>query len=369
MTYAASPAAAELRPLFDGPRGEEWRRIGCNQTGAADAGSAACPEILSGWFMWALREAVAFAGHAGSAADARTFYDRLADEIDVACARVVIPCGPPRATLMPPFRWHYLADAAAAGLQVAGLLTRFGGGDIGPAPSAGPRVPLLNFADVVGPISPPAARTRILDGWIGGPAAAPELRVRGAAPSNTSIETAAPDGRPAPPGVARHFTILTDCASDCELVVSIAGRPEVAIAFDRLAAGDVPIGADARLVLEFAKDWDPARATTLRRTGVVRVARAIAWTYAHAAPALTALGAAGLALALLRRRETPPDAVLLTLALASLVAVAGRVALLAYIEATSLPAANMLYAAPASPFVILFAVLGCVLGWRAFRPC
>lgn len=80
--YAASPAAAELRPFLDGPLGETWRSVGCDRTAAAE-----CPEILSGWFMWALRDAVAQAGHAGSGAAAAAFHTRLADEIDAACAQ------------------------------------------------------------------------------------------------------------------------------------------------------------------------------------------------------------------------------------------------------------------------------------------
>jgi hypothetical protein len=53
---------------------------------------------------------------------------------------------------------------------------------------------------------------------------------------------------------------------------------------------------------------------------------------------------------------------LLVFVLASGVAVLSRIAALAYIEVSSFPAINLLYAAPASPFVIVFAVMGTYVG-------
>ncbi len=94
--YAVSPAARELQPFLDGEAAELWRRAGCEQTA-----TAFCPEILSGWFMWALRDAVAFAGHYRNATQASAYYRRLAHEINAACARGEIPCGPPNASLVP----------------------------------------------------------------------------------------------------------------------------------------------------------------------------------------------------------------------------------------------------------------------------
>ena len=72
--YDASPAARELAPAFEGPNGAGWRRAGCEQMWIP---AESCPEILSGWFMWALRDAVALAGHYRSAAAAADFYGRL----------------------------------------------------------------------------------------------------------------------------------------------------------------------------------------------------------------------------------------------------------------------------------------------------
>lgn len=60
--------------------------------------------------MWALRDAVAFAGHGRSAREALDFYQRLADEINAACDRGDLPAGPPRATMFPPWQSRYTGD-------------------------------------------------------------------------------------------------------------------------------------------------------------------------------------------------------------------------------------------------------------------
>jgi hypothetical protein len=50
----------------------------------------------------------------------------------------------------------------------------------------------------------------------------------------------------------------------------------------------------------------------------------------------------------------------MALATGSAVAVLSRIALLAYLDVTAIPSANTLYASPATPFMILFAVTGCL---------
>jgi hypothetical protein len=94
----------------------------------------------------------------------------------------------------------------------------------------------------------------------------------------------------------------------------------------------------------------------------VKIATILASGYAIAFPALAIFGAAGLLLATLFQRQRPIPASLLALGLGSFVAVFSRIAMLAYIDATSFPAATVLYTSPASPFVIMFTVLGIYAG-------
>ena len=153
--YAFSPAARELQPHFEGSTGESWRYAGCTQTATAQ-----CPEILSGWFMWALRDAVEKAGHYRSAPEAQSFYLRLASEINSACDQHPGECLPQRQSMVPPWRGHYVMDAARASGQVFGSLATMGGAPVGIGASRGAPRELALFALVtnnsLAPLEPSA---------------------------------------------------------------------------------------------------------------------------------------------------------------------------------------------------------------------
>lgn len=119
--YAMSAAARELQPFFEGAGGESWRSIGCAQTSTIP-----CTEILSGWFMWALRDAVASAGHYQSARAARNFYRRLAAEIDAGCRMRPGDCLPARATMLPPWHEGYTQDSLKAAWAIFQTLSTLG---------------------------------------------------------------------------------------------------------------------------------------------------------------------------------------------------------------------------------------------------
>ena len=86
LAYRASPAARELRTWLEGSLGDGWAKASCQFVNVCTG------EIAGGWFMWALRDSAALAGHYTSGPDARAFYKRVASEIDGACDRGDIPC-------------------------------------------------------------------------------------------------------------------------------------------------------------------------------------------------------------------------------------------------------------------------------------
>lgn len=150
--YEMSAAARELRPYFEGSGGEGWRRAGCEQTQTSP-----CPEILSGWFMWAVRSAVAKAGHYGSAKEARAFYRRLASEIDEGCRLRPGDCLPERATMVPPWRQGYAEQALKASMAVFWTLATLDQGALKPYRSLGSPLHLKLFEVVTnGPLAPVA---------------------------------------------------------------------------------------------------------------------------------------------------------------------------------------------------------------------
>jgi hypothetical protein len=130
--YSVSPAARELQPFFEGAGGAAWRQVSCEQMGRTQ-----CPEILAGWFMWALRQSVTVAGHYRSATEAQEFYRRLAREINEACERKAIACRGYRATMIPPWHSSYFEQTLESARKVYSTLVTLGDLDPKANPSVG----------------------------------------------------------------------------------------------------------------------------------------------------------------------------------------------------------------------------------------
>ena len=360
--YAVSPAAAELRPFLDGDEGEGWRRVGCEQMQLA---AAACPEILSGWFMWALRDAATAAGHGGSARSARVFYRQVADQIDAACDDGRLRCLPARATLAPPFRWQYLSDTLRTARTVAGIVLTLGGGNVAAAHSSGNPEALAAFRDIVGPIAPEdeATRRRIV-GWAAAQGDLPDVAIRSGpgVVHPTITQRNAADVVNAFPGYsAMRFELVADCgAVGCALVVAPQGAAPLAIPLATVATGTWVNTPAVKLYVESSSTFDPWRITRIRQGAQVRLATVLGAAYRLAMPFAFGLAALGLAAAVLLRRSLP--AALYALSLASMTAILCRILILSYLDATSIPSANSLYASPASPFVIVFTAIGLYAG-------
>ncbi|WP_424139397.1 hypothetical protein [Roseomonas chloroacetimidivorans] len=366
--YAVSPAARELEPYFEGAGGEGWRRVGCTQSQMPSA--AECPEILAGWFMWALRDAVTAAGHGRSAVAARDFYLRLATEIDEACDSGRLDCLPRRATLAPPFRAEYLRYAASAAVTLLERLFTMREGPVGSAPSIGPRSAIQAFADAVGPVFPPDGPQRRLQGWVGATAGRPDISLRGPEGIMVSATVARWGGDyirgtyPDMNGLA--FALETSCPpSQCEIVVEVENGSLVSIPWDSVRQGMILDTGAVRIYGDLVTSLDTDLMGSRRRAVQTQIAAAIGAGYAVAFPVLGGLGGIGLLLALVRHRGRPVPLCLLALVLGCGAAFSARLALLAYLDATSIPSANLLYISPALPFAIIFSVLGTWLGLRA----
>lgn len=137
--YEVSPAFAELQPYLEGEIGLKW----------ADQENFPPHEIQirGGWFMWALRDAVAAAGHARSAAEALNFYQRIADEVNHACDAGSVAAGPPRSGFLPQFDRALLPDLVASAREFAGFFIRFHGFTARTPPSTGDYAELRPFRD------------------------------------------------------------------------------------------------------------------------------------------------------------------------------------------------------------------------------
>jgi hypothetical protein len=95
--YEVSPAFAELRPhLEDGGVAAKWMNH--------DLHPETEGQYLSGWFMWAFRDAVAASGHGATPQGFIDFCGRLADEVNRACDEGRIESTGSRSGFLS--RWH-----------------------------------------------------------------------------------------------------------------------------------------------------------------------------------------------------------------------------------------------------------------------
>ena len=136
-----SPAVAEIaRVLLSGAK-DGYARYGCAYHGLDPCDG----EFRGGWFMFALRDAAALAGHHETGAGAERFYARLASEIDVAGAARRLACGSPRSGFAPPLAPGDAVAIGALAMRGADRLARFSGFALEPAASTGNETQIARY--------------------------------------------------------------------------------------------------------------------------------------------------------------------------------------------------------------------------------
>lgn len=103
---AVSPTFAEINVFLEKDVGTGWATITKQQAPLTNNEF----DIGGGWFMWALRDAVANAGYYKSLNDALFFYKKLASEVNTACDNKQLDCISKRNTLVPPWNSTYLSN-------------------------------------------------------------------------------------------------------------------------------------------------------------------------------------------------------------------------------------------------------------------
>ncbi len=365
QAYSVSPAALELKPWLEGPYSAGWRRVGCEAIPVEP-----CREVLAGWFVWELRDAVVLAGHYGTAAEAMKFYETLARQIDMACSNHKIECLPQRDTLAPPFRAEYLKQFIHESLASAKIMLSLKDVPVRALPSIGPPDRISMFSQMVRGLSSP--KELHIKGWAGATLGEPTLRV--VSPDSEqyfSSTTILPSDDEIVPGAslkAVRFDVETNCVPlSCYLLVDSPGTQPFEIQLQEIVAKRSFSSPSMTLVIDDISFIEPKLTTAEAPSPQLKVASLIASFYAILMPVLAVLGTLGLVLAIAFKRVAVIETEILALVLASAAAIITRMALLAYIATTSFPAANLLYSSPASAFVIIFAVGGVYCGWAVLR--
>jgi hypothetical protein len=375
--FSVSSAARELQPYLGIDRNGGWRTVGCEELRLDP-----CPiGIAGGWFVWAVRSAAAEAGHFKSARSAQAYFRRLAQEINAACAEGRIACTAERDSMAPPFRVEYVEltlHSAAVGMR---RLLDFGKGEAGWNAMPASPAEEARFSRIVGRIPRPAKDASddlVVEGWIAADGV-PGLAIEDAAgaSSRTTLSMTPADDvqRKFQSGGwqdvhATRFRLETDCRRPtCRLILTRSGDGSTAIPLDRFLASRGQIMLDSWR-FQVTEKLDKKAAFRNIDVPALEAFFQKLNRFAHIySIVFTVLGAMAIPGALLwyfvRRKDSVAAGTLAMFVLVSAVAVLSRIGLLAYIDASSWRALHTLYLAPATPFMIIVAICGSFMGWRA----
>ncbi len=358
-----SPALADLAPYLDGPMADGWAAEGCQHYGETPCHG----EVYGGWFIWALRGATVLAGHHSTATEARDFYRQLADEIDIACADGRLACSAPRHTFVPPHRVEYLFLAGERALEGARRLVTFSDAGLTPVESTGRVLDYSLIADLIGGPTFPRSRTV----WLRGSVLSTQNRIAAVESLGTSDgwqQVELTNRRRFTDGTQWvDFDVQTSCVTpDCRLRVIGEYGVLGALRFDEIAER-VKLGAVTVLFADLIDSRDRLAPRDPRRDLIFAIvnANAQAWRTVGGVAAGLALVAFVVALSLAVRWRHLSGEIMLCLVL--LTGIIVRLALLAYMDATALPAINALYMSPIVPLWILFLGLAPLALRRAWQ--
>lgn len=342
LAYAVSPAFSELRGYLE--RDDlHWKTHGCAlylQT---------CGDYAGGWFMWAVRDAAAEAGHFASAGHADRFFGRIAAEIDGACRAGRLSCathGLPFLPQMTADAWDRLLPAIGRAVSVS----VYGEGlDTFRSASHGPTDRFLAFREFLGwPRVVPIERRLRISGWFVGATGQWIELVCGEGDQARVLDIA----RQPSPDLVRalnmpdetqsrfNIDIGTTTGSNCAL--RVIGAPSASDKVEELRSrSTTDLGSGSRGYIDEVSSGDEASAATYVAQSLVKGFAAFAPWIMGAALAMSVWGG----VASVRSRQWSP---MLIVGLMCWILAATRIVLLALVDATSFPGISMPYLAPAT---------------------
>jgi len=373
--YRVSPAFAELRSAIEGQLGRDWMTHGCKMM------PETCGDITAGWFMWLLRDAVSGAGHYRSAPMALGYYRRLAREVNAACDAGTLRCGPPRATMMPPWRREYGPLVLRSMMAGTTQVVRFQGiSAFSTLTSHGDEAELLPFRlmtrDRLAPSSD-GGRLRV-DGWGFSPDGEILISVRDS--QGTPVDAilshltgrdvfdhfVSTEGRQFDRALDARFILWTSCLRNCTLVVKARGRVLGTLPLDGSVRGLAT--PELRFHLDRITSPDPGGLAPYPVDAFkLKTESVIIWLYRQVGPILAGILIIGLARALIALAFGYRVPLLVPL-LMLVGAFFARIGLVALIDSTSFPARTSYhYLSPAHALFMLAGLLACVQMGRSLE--
>lgn len=383
ITYATmkrvevvSPAFASLAAYFDGP-GKGWEVHGCGII------PSTCGEIAGGWFLWALRDAAAAAGHYSSPNEASVFFGKLADEISAACASGKLECKPQLIAEMPPISWPDVIRRLLPRYIDAVHLLILSNPPLQFNMSAGTENSLahvlrfLNYPLHTKPSESSTSDIYTLAGWYYKAKDAwiiAEVRTATGAVVDSKFERrGSPDIQRAfkdPDASGQRFLLSTRCSDDCVLRLRTRDGETIEKSFAELRK--TPIGfdlGDGHVFIDVADFQPDPKYTPSRFDGLcAQIRKAVMVSYSWFFQPILAAGLIAFFYSALVFWKTAIWNVCFVMALVCWGLVYERTTLLLLIDATSFPAVQAFYLAPAYYLLVSGAVLSMAAWYQLSKP-
>jgi len=321
-------------------------------------------ELAGGWFVWALRDAVAASGYHRSADTARNFYVRLAKEVNDACDTGRLSCRQRRDTLAPELRLHQLPALLDSTYRSLLHVIRLSG-DISLVRSHGNPQQLLRWSHLIGPVVEAPPFGYIIRGWIAHPLEDPAVTIKSskATVRHLQVQPAADVVAGfAKEGVDLHairFTAHLECLSlDCSISAFTKTGDYAPIVLGAPRPGPLELHSPWRGYVDFAGHPEPLLGPLPLERERRNMAKFAANVAGAIVPALCVAATLGFLIYpfVWRLRRCAEWLFILGMGAASAVLV--RCALIAYIDITSWRAVTTGYLGPAYPFIIIYSVIG-----------
>jgi hypothetical protein len=346
--YAVSPAFASLKPVLDPPAGAGWQH-GCQYY------PETCGDIATGWFLWALRDAVDRTGNYQTPRTAALFYRRLAQEVNDACRSGLLICrGGSAIALLPPISRAAIKRIPQSLAQAIAVVSLTQGVKPLPnGPSSGDLSAALVFLNH--PVHNPTAEQRIiLSGWYhSNDGIWPQFAIMkpdGAAAPMMLQRQASPDIADAfkdPRATNQRFTIEMVCAANCVLRTKRGDGTEIQEFLGTLGgSGQISRGGDGMVYVD-AVDGLAGNSADPRIRLSNWIKNHVFMVYVAALPYALSLGIVGFLFSLVLGWVKREAGRLIAVAATAWILVAARILLVVVADISSIAGITGVYLMPA----------------------
>ncbi|WP_159082148.1 hypothetical protein [Rhodanobacter thiooxydans] len=341
--YQVSPSFLKLKGYLDPPTGSSWQ-FGCQIY------PKTCGDIAGGWFMWALRGAVAINGYYGSPKRAANFYRQLTNEVEDACKAGKLRCKPLPVSMLPRIaasQWEKFPATLLLGLRMVTFDIPL---PVVNPPSSGPAANLMADVRFLGsPLRTAGSSdtsTYSISGWYYGRDKKGWISGKISSGGQVNISLPARDDSPDlvtglgdPAALHQRFNIAVNCQEPCiyRFADEEGSFVDIPLAEEAVHPSSHPLNGATLHIDQIGKSSMPSVNDDRRYRFRIGWQGMTEWAYGHVLPWLLPLSLLAmlltLAISLIRRSLTPTVA--LATALWSLLA--SRLVLLTLVDISAFP--------------------------------